>query len=144
MKKYNFLFLALGVISSIPFIIGCQTNGALISDKNLAKMIHGTWQSQQLAVTDIRENWIFNEGGSLYVTKDSLGSIDTLYNCSYSVGGGLTKSYVTVSGFPATREIYNGKWTVINITNDVLVMVNGQTKNGRSAGSLEREFSKKQ
>ncbi len=143
MKKY-FLIIMSALLAGMVWS-GCQTDGSYISDKNLQKMLLGTWKLIPIVWDDtIPEKWTFSDGGALKIDKTAslTGKDSTWYNLTYSSGGGITKSYVTIAGFPANKDIYNGKWQVVHITNSVLVIINAQTSGGKSAGESEREFTK--
>ena len=139
MRKYSLLVRFIGIISITSFLASCETSRPY-SEKKLKQLIQVTWEFVPISVDDSLSYWEFNESGKLYRTaiNSASGTIDTLDAPTYTLEAGITNCYVTISG--SKYEAYNGKWSIINLDEQILVIA---VKYKEAGGLVEREFSKK-
>jgi len=71
------------------------------------------------------EEWDFTDGiiTMIEFPKDSMISYpDTLGTGSYVFDPAFTKLYVDVDGITQGRERYNGKWRILKVNQDILIL----------------------
>ncbi|MEO8087932.1 MAG: hypothetical protein ABI763_14000 [Bacteroidota bacterium] len=118
----------------IFFSVGCQKEELLMSSSKVDGQLQSTWKRVEMtsANTPI-VSWTFSDGKVSVVKNETV-----LASGSYKVDASLTKVFVTTSGFPSEGYNHmNGKWQVITLDDDILVMADDY-----SGGSIEMEFTK--
>lgn len=122
MKKLTSFSLLITILVSV-FFISCQKK----KEDKLAE----TWKLIKVSkdtMVDYYETWDFDGSKILIVRRnDVLNSFDTLSNGTYSVDAGLSKTFINMENM--ANSAYNGKWQILKINNDILVMLNESNGN---------------
>ncbi|MBT8195243.1 MAG: hypothetical protein HKO56_06170 [Bacteroidia bacterium] len=129
------------IICSMIFLGACESNNHLRSEKKLKSQIQDTWRLVYPIVhgANITESWSF-EDGIFYVTRNTNGNIQQDTG-TYKIEATWREPYVTISDAPLINEgpvSLNGKWTIIELDDDVLFI----TFRPPGSGLLQREFVK--
>lgn len=147
MKSFCLPKIILSVLFLIFTITGCETNSSFLSNNKLKKTLQGTWQIVPILSGDLKQIWKFDDTGNLYIT-DSVGA--PTKTGAYTVDAGFFHSYVNISGFKNSAgletDIPNGKWTVVNVDDNVLSMTISEkcSPGQQKCGIRQYEFTKKQ
>jgi hypothetical protein len=118
--------------------ISCNKNSSFLTGKAIESRLAGSWRLQPLLVSDTDENWEFS-GGKLTRKEPSGVVID---EGSYSGKAMPLNSKLEISGM--SNDIYNGKWTIVNLSKTTLQMTipfkceGGQKKCGTFMRELYR------
>ena len=124
------------VIVIVTFILtGCEKEEILMSSSKVDGQLQSTWEKVEMTATNpsAKVSWKFSDG-KVYLIKHET----VLATGNYKVDASMTKVNVVTSDFPSGVDYMNGKWTVITLDDDILVMA--ETYSG---GTYEVEFTKK-
>lgn len=122
MKKLTSLSLLIAIIASLAFI-SCQKK----KEDKLAE----TWRLVKISkdtLVDYYETWNF-DGSNVLITRqnDVINTLDTLCNGTYDVDAKLSKTFINMESMANTA--YNGKWQILTLNNDILIMLNESNGN---------------
>ncbi|CAN5366275.1 hypothetical protein BH11BAC1_BH11BAC1_10610 [soil metagenome] len=122
------------VIVSFIFT-GCEKEELMMSSSKVDSQLQSTWEKIEMASANTATvTWKFSDGKVSVIKNETV-----LASGTYKVDATMTKVYVKTSGFPSTGyDHMNGKWQVITLDDDILVMADDY-----SGGTLEMEFTKK-
>lgn len=124
------------IICCLFFLMACESNNHLRSEKKLKSQIQATWR---LVYPIGEETWRFDDG-IFYATRTSNGILrqDT---GTYKIEATWKEPYVTISDAELINDgpvNLNEKWTIIELDNTVLFI----TIRPPGSGLLQREFVK--
>src|SRR5690242_17912864 len=113
----------------------CQKEEFLMSEDKIDSQLQNTWDRVEMTTTSTAEiNWKFNEGKLYLSNRENL-----LAEGTYSVETSMTKVKINISGFPDPGyEYMNGKWQVITLDDDILVIAEKD-----HGGTLQMEFTRR-
>ncbi len=131
--------IALAAMILVWLFTSCENNQWFRSEKELKKLIQGTWKKQFFTIIDYEQNWIFKEG-SVYVLNLKAGNKDTIDNGTYSIDAKLFVSYLEMQGFTQdTIGAFNNKFTIVELDEEVMLIA----ADLNVGGLIQHEFSRK-
>lgn len=130
-KKIFSLISILVFVIAIVSISSCQ--------KKKEDRLANTWKLVKISkdtLVDYYETWSF-DGSDLLILRrnDVLSTFDTMSTGTYSVDAKLSKTFMEMDGMEST--FYNGKWQILTLNEDILIMLNESNGNW-----IYREFVK--
>jgi hypothetical protein len=131
--------IALAAMTCAWLFTSCENNQWFRSEKELKKLIQGTWKKQFFTIVDFEQNWIFQEG-SVYVLQLKAGNKDTIDKGMYSIDAKLFVSYLEMQGFTHdTIGAFNNKFTIVELDEEVMLIA----ADLNVGGLIQHEFSRK-
>ena len=140
MKLPSMKFIKSHFVSLIIIAIlfsACETQTAFRSEKKLNKQIQAhTWKMVKLNPASYEEDWDFTNGTVYRKIYNDNGSILDVDTGTYSIDAKLSYSYLTISDFRRELDKLNARWTIVELTDDVLALA----YKGSSSGLMQKEF----
>lgn len=119
----------------------CSKTEYFKSESKVKEQLTGSWNLIPIPRTAAAETWIFSEGNVSRLKAPNLNTEPVPYDAgTYSVNTSLLKVEVTIDNFQVLLDELNGKWQVVTLNDDFLVIA---TDHSGASGILQREFQKR-
>lgn len=128
------------ILKSAWIVLIIAAIGFASCQKKKEDKISDTWRLLRVSIDSTvtwYELWQMDDG---YITmlkrNDTTTTLDTLGTGQYAVDAGMSKTFITMESMSDDVNFYNGKWEVLKLNNDIMVILHEE------GGWYYREFVK--